>query len=463
MYVLTPDDPRLALFDGLQTRTPTTLDGLRQTRSTLIEEITALTGAEDFDPKDKTFLEARSRADDLDAKIETLVKWEQSRSAANKIDALQINARRSEEQKRDEVDAGLSIGELWTRSAQWTDYRERPRGNSGILTVPWDSLQTRAPILTTTYAGVLQKDRISPSAQPAAQTPLLDLVGQVQVSQNAVEWVYYPAAAPLADVVAEGAQKPEATVTLTLKTVNLDTIAHWVKYSRQFAQDSNLGPFIDEELRRGVRDKMEANTASTLTGSADVATSTYGGTDLMEAVRVMVGEVVSAGYQPRNIVLNPADHAKLDWDVFTNTLRGPTSSANFWGVTPVPVGAVPAGTVFVGDFGVGMKWLARQDATIYTTDSDISGAGATAASDFRANILTTLAEGRGKAVVHRGEAIFKKSGLTVLTQAERGSGTKQSDQDQIDRLVEALISAFNRQAESEPAPSEPAPAPKAKA
>lgn len=397
------------------------LEKLREERATLVEEIEGLQAAEDFDPADKTFTEARSKADALDSKIKSMVEWAQARDSANKIDAMALHAQKTKEVESRSAESGKTIGELWVRSAEWQDYKERARGNSGILTVPWDSLQTRAALLTTTFPGVVRPDRIEPSSAPAAQTPLLDLIGQVQVSQNSVEWVYYPAAAPLAGVVPEGTQKPEATITLSLKTVVLDTIAHWVKYSRQFADDSNLVPFIDEELRRGVRDKMEANAAATLIGSGDIATSAYGGTDLMEFIRVGISEVQDAGFQPRNVILNPADYARLDWDVFTNTLRGPTVNANFWGVTPIGVGAVPVGTAFVGDFSAGMKWLARQQATIYTTDSDISGAGATAASDFRANILTTLAEGRGKAVVHRGEAIVKKDGLAVLTSAERAS------------------------------------------
>jgi hypothetical protein len=67
-----------------------------------------------------------------------------------------------------------------------------------------------------------------------------------------------------------------------------------------------------------------------------------------------------------------------------------------------------------------MAWLQRQDVTVYTTDSDISGAGATAASDFRTNILTTLAEARGKAIVPRPEALTKVAGTVTVPAALGG-------------------------------------------
>ena len=106
--------------------------------------------------------------------------------------------------------------------------------------------------------------------------------------------------------------------------------------------------------------------------------------------------VQAAGYVPEAVAMNPADYAVLDAQVFLNTLAGPQSTARTGVCAVVPVGAIASGTAFVGDFNTGMAWLQRQDVTVYTTDSDISGAGATAASDFRTNILTTLAEARGE-------------------------------------------------------------------
>lgn len=307
-----------------------------------------------------------------------------------------------------------SVGDLWTKSEQYADYGQRLRGNSEVLKVPFDSLEQRAIILTSTVAGGIQKQRIAPSSAPTAATPLSDLVGTVPVTSNAVEWVFFPAAAPLGTVTAEGAQKTEAALTISVQTVTLDTIASWAKYTRQFAADGPaLAAFIDEALSRGINDKIEALIAAELTSNVTIPVTTNTSGTLLQGIRRAIGTVQAAGFGPQAVVLNPQDYASLDLDVLVRTLNGPQINANFWGVTPVAVGAVPSGTAFVGDFSTGMKWLQRQDVTVYTTDSDISGAGATAASDFRANVLTTLAEGRGKAIVHRPEALAKVTGTVT--------------------------------------------------
>jgi hypothetical protein len=72
----------------------------------------------------------------------------------------------------------------------------------------------------------------------------------------------------------------------------------------------------------------------------------------------------------------------------------------------VPVGAVASGTAYVGDFTTGMAWLARNDVVMYETDSH--------ASNFISNLITLLAETRGKAVIHRAEALTKVVGTSPV-------------------------------------------------
>ena len=80
----------------------------------------------------------------------------------------------------------------------------------------------------------------------------------MRVTGNSVEWVFFPAAAPLGTVTAEGVAKTEAAITPSLKTVTLDTIASWAQYSRQFGEDApGLVDFLNASLARGITDKME--------------------------------------------------------------------------------------------------------------------------------------------------------------------------------------------------------------
>ena len=381
------------------------LDDLREERAGLINDIEALTGTKDFDPKDTHYVEARSKAEALDSKIKSIVEWQSSRDSANQIDALAVRHNKNVEQRS--IEAALSPGEIFTRSAAFTEYRGH--GTSSIINVPLEQMiQQRAPLLTTTFAGAIPPERIEPSAPPAQQTPLLSVIDRIPVTSNSVEWVFYPAAAPLAGVVAEGAAKPEAAVAPVLKTVTLETIAHWLNVSRQFNEDAGaLRQYIDGALRRGVRDKMEAQAAAVLVADATIPVVTNTTGTLLGGIRKAIGVVQAAGYRPQYVLLNPMDYAALDIDLLGRTLNGPNTYTQFWGVAPVPVGALASGTAYVGDWTTAMAWLARTDVAMYQTDSH--------ASNFISNLITLLAEARGKAIVHRPEAAAKVAGTVVGT------------------------------------------------
>ena len=386
----------------------TTLDKLRSDREGLVGEITALQDADSFDPTDSTYVEARSRAESMDTKIASIVEFNQRRAAANQIDAISVNHKQVADKNTQTREAPGSLGEAWTRSPAYANFKDAPRGTSGRVTLRFRDIQERALIKTDTFTGIMRPDRIAPSTAPALQTPLLDVISNVRVGTNSVEWVYFPAAAPLGTVTAEGTPKTEAAVAPLLKTVTLSTIASWAQYSRQFGEDApGLVDFLNQSLGRGIMDKRESLAAAALiSGSSGIPALTPGvGTmTLLEAIRAGIAKIQTAGYRPSAVALNPADFAKIDIELLGKTLNGPIVGSQFWGVTPIPVGAIPAGTAYVGDFGVAMVELVREDVTVYTTDSDILPDGSSA---FRANVLTTIVEGRSVPIVHRPEALVK--------------------------------------------------------
>jgi HK97 family phage major capsid protein len=399
------------------------LEALRKERNGLVEEAEGLMQADNFDPSDPVLVETRSKIDNLDTKIKSLTEWAQRRASQNEIDAISIKNRVEQDAKADNAEY-RSLGQMFVESRAYADYRNAPRGSSGRVDVPLLGRQERAVIGTGTYAGLIQPTRIRPSEAPNAQTPLLNRISQIQVQTNSVEWIFYSAAAPLAGVVAEGTPKPEAAVAPVLKTVTLNTVAHWVQYTRQFQEDAaGLADFLNSSLIRGVNDKREALAATALTGSADIPVVPNAGT-LLEGIRMAIGQVTSAGYAADVVILNPMDYAALDIDLLGRTLNGAVIGSQFWGVSPVAVGAVPSGTAFVADIATAMAELVRTDVSVYTTDSDITGAGATAASAFRANILTTLAEARTAPIVHRPEAAAKVTGTVVVAAEAQTAGRK---------------------------------------
>ena len=355
------------------------------------EQARSITEQEDrSEATDAILADLLKEGETLQARAVELSRIESITGAA---EAMAIPAARVE--KRDDAPSG--IGELFTRSEAFSRYQQAPMGTSAKVTVPVGML-TRAPQTTTSGTGQpwVSESRISIKT-PMRQTPLLDLVQRVSVGSNSVEWITYPAAAPVAAVVAEGTPKPEATINASIATVTLDTIAHWAQATRQLLEDSGAArDFIEAELSRGVSDKIEAEIAAAITAATLPATA---GADLMASIRLGVGVVQNAGFQPNAVVLNPADYAALDIDVFGKTLLGPAISGSFWGLRPVAVGAQPAGTALVGDFTAGVTYLERNSVSLYVTDSH--------ASTFTSNIFTFLAEARGKGVVTRAEALVE--------------------------------------------------------
>ena len=264
------------------------------------------------------------------------------------------------------------------------------RGYSGrgrSAAVPVDGyLEARAPITTANLA--IQPYVMAPQ-EIVSTAPLLEVLNRVQVSSGVVEWVEV-GGDPVAAVVAEGALKPEATLTFTPASASLDTIAHWVQITRQALEDAAyIRSLIEGKLRRGLIAKVEADAAAQLAASTAIQTAT--GADLTAAVRVGIGNVEAAGYRPNAIVLNPADYAEMDIAAAAASMAGPTRQTQFWGLRTIADPAVAAGSAYVGDFQSGMTLFDRGVSDVFVSDSH--------ADLFLKNILVILAESRVKTAI----------------------------------------------------------------
>jgi HK97 family phage major capsid protein len=288
--------------------------------------------------------------------------------------------------------ANDSWGELFTRSAAFQTYTGY--GTSGRVELP--GVMERAPI-DTTFLDV-PPSTFLPTPWKMT-TPLLDAIGRERVSSGNVEWVSYPGSYPLAGVVAEGALKPEATFAPTVNNASLNTYAHHKGITRQALEDlPRIQNIVENALRSGILLKIEADTAAALLADATIPTAPAA--DLLTGIRVGIGEVQANGYSsPTGILLNPADYADLDMTIMGGTLGGPSVNQSFWGIRAYAVGAIPAGTAYVGDLKTGLTLFDRAQTAVYLTDSH--------ADNFLRNILVVLAEARALPVVTGPEAMYK--------------------------------------------------------
>jgi HK97 family phage major capsid protein len=189
---------------------------------------------------------------------------------------------------------------------------------------------------------------------------LLNAFNRIVVSSNSIEWVT-TGLAPEADIVPEGDEKPEATLISSLDVINLSTIAHWVSATRQVLEDSPaLRSYIDTMLMQGVMKKLDAVAGAALTGAT---LPTASAADLISAVRVGIGTVQEAGFNPGLVVLNPSDYAAMDVDMLSKTLDGDRIRGTYWGLEVVASSQVTAGTAYVGDFAAGTAFFDRKVAS----------------------------------------------------------------------------------------------------
>ena len=322
-----------------------------------------------------------------------LTEHEAQSSSARAFAELQSRIEANRERSDSRLATSSAPGRSETRSAgqmvvESTAFQNYPgRGQMQAIEVPLLDLERRALITTTTLAAGIQPF-VWNNTLPTLAMPLVDAVSVVRVSSGAVEWVE-TGPDPVAAVVAEGTAKPEATITMTPKSASLDTIAHWSQITRQALADAPyIRSLIETKLRNGLARKIEADLATLLQG-ATLQTATNA--DLMHAIRIAVGMVEAAGYNPNAVLLNPADYAALDISAYSNSNSGPIPRQTFWGLTPIAIASQPAGSAIVGDFKEGVVLFDRGVTDVFVTDSH--------ASNFISNILVILAEGRYKSAI----------------------------------------------------------------
>jgi HK97 family phage major capsid protein len=292
-----------------------------------------------------------------------------------------------------------SPGQAFVESEEFRSYPGRGQGRAFEISGYTGILEQRAPITTSMLA--IPNMVLPPRVPDISIPPLLQVVDVVGTSAGVVEWVLV-SGDPQAVVTPEGTAKTEAVLTFTPVSAPLDTIAHWSQITRQALEDASyIRSVVEGKLRRGLLLQIADSINDALVAATiPTATVPVNGT-LLEAIRVGIGTVQMAGYQPNAVILNPADWAALDVTVYSGTLNGPTIGQTFWGLTPVPSRFQTAGIALVGDFRAGVAYFDRNVSNVFVTDSH--------ADNFIKNILVILAETRGKAAVPEPNALCECS------------------------------------------------------
>jgi HK97 family phage major capsid protein len=217
----------------------------------------------------------------------------------------------------------------------------------------------------------------------------------------------------------EGTAKAESVLTFQEVNTPIQTVAHFLKVSKQALDDSTfLASYIDRRLRHGVMNATESqivngdgtgqNFSGWLAAGNSTATDPAGTTDIFGLTNKMKYEVIAADYMPDYFYFNPAD-----WSALESTRRGTGDSAFvgasgavayvnngltplLWGLPVVVSNNIPAGTVICKSFDADM-YADRQSVVVEMFEQDDT--------NVQSNLITVRGENRGASLNFRPTAI----------------------------------------------------------
>ena len=321
----------------------------------------------------------------------------QQRELADRLNSIEQKATAQPEQK------GVSSwGEQFIKSA---NYGAFAGGNLNKLRVEVKNTLTGSD---TNVAPQRNAGIVGGAFLPFAMEALLP---STTTSSNAIEFTKEDSFTNSAAEAAEGAQKAESALTWSLVNMPVSTVAHWIKISKQLAADAPaLAAYVNTRMRYGVNQKVDTQlvvgdgTAPNISGTYDTGNFTAHGYSnatiaaisttfkKLVLIRKVIADLYAAGYPADAIVLNPADWATIEIELFT-TAAGQTlysvndaGQARLFGLPVIQAIGMAADTFQVGRFSEAYMIYNREGVVVEMSDSD--------GDNFQKNLVTLRAERR---------------------------------------------------------------------
>ena len=252
----------------------------------------------------------------------------------------------------------------------------------------------------------------------ALQIPtIIDLFATITINQPSYLYLEETTFTNNGDSVAEGAEKPEAAVAYTERSVIARKMAvHIPVTSEVLADVANAESIINDRLltmfRRIVEDKIinGSGTAPHMRGllnTTGAQTHTLGADTVIDAIKKMITKVETVGFAaPNAVLMNPNQWESIvlskdaeDRYYFSGPVN--TDTKTIWGLPVITSTDIPADKIMVLDT-TQFALVLRQDATFSVGVIN---------DDFTKNIQRILVEGRMALAAHR------PSGLVICDTA----------------------------------------------
>lgn len=259
------------------------------------------------------------------------------------------------------------------------------------------------------------------------QLSILDFIPIGNTTANAVEYTKEASFTNNAAETAEAGTKPESSLTFSLQSAPVRTIAHFLRVSKQVMDDAPmLASYIDSRMAYGVRLRLENQivngngTAPNLSGmlANDTAVAVGTSVNALDYANMLKYSIIGADYQPSFYFVNPADWSAIEIlkrgtadDAYIGGSGGSIGYVNnglqptLWGLPVIASNSVPAGTLIAGSSDAMMLWM-RENVVIDVSDSD--------ATNFTTNLLTIRAEMRAAFTVFQSSAIVSANLATIV-------------------------------------------------
>ncbi len=338
------------------------------------------------------------------------VKAEALQAAADavaKVTALADNLVEVEQKIAEGISRGdpapQSLGQIIVASEQWKAFA------SGFGASDKFRMDVKASTITGQEGSPPENSDIlvapgrRPGIVPGAFRALrvADLLTGIPISSNAWDFTRELAFTNNAAETAEAAAKPETDLTFELQTVNIRTIAHWIKASNQILADAPaVAAYIDTRMRYGVDAREDLQllvgdgtgqniSGMTISANRTAFTPTSGDTALDSLNRCKY-TLVGADYAADGVIMNPADWGaieRLKTSDAAYVVGNPfgTITPMVWGLPVVLSNNMTSGSFQMADFATTYDHLLRSGTVVemgFVND------------DFTKNLVTMRAEKR---------------------------------------------------------------------
>lgn len=238
---------------------------------------------------------------------------------------------------------------------------------------------------------------------PGAFRPLTinDVLPQYQTSTDLVVLTREASFTNNARGQTEGQKKQESAITFNKYNVPVETIAHFLKVSKQLMMDAPaVASYIDTRLRFGVESKVDSQllvgdgTSPNLSGLLDTGNYTVftptSGDSLIDAINRAKYQLWAIGYIADAVIVSPQDWGSQEIEKgsdghYLYGMPGMVSGLNPFGIRVVISSSMPAGTFLIGSF--------RQSTGVWNRDTTVVEMGYEN-DDFTKNLITLRAERR---------------------------------------------------------------------